>query len=98
MLKYAAVVALVTLGLGSGCCPRTKPPITITKINRSCTEELQLKPQQPPRVDWAECEGWETCLDGENTDRLALWIEKALAYQAAVDAECGPKPAKGDPK
>ena len=70
-----------------------KPPIQIVKTDRSCWERLPEQ-QTKPRIDWAgPAEGcderWETCLDGENADSLGEWIEKALAYQAAVKAECG---------
>ena len=94
MLRSIVVVSLVMLGLACGSCPKpkVKPPLEIVRTVRSCAENLP--PAQPkPEIDWGGPEDgcpqeWETCLDGENADRLATWIEKALAYQRAVQAEC----------
>lgn len=48
-----------------------------------------------PAVLWAGpdegCTGWEACLGEADTDIVAEWIERAVAFAKAVEIECKPK-------
>lgn len=87
---FVILLALAVLH-STACCKRQ-----VVRVKTQSVSCLDKAPPALPEVAFAECEGWEGCLDFDNAGKLLAYLRHTQRWMRQAHLSCSEQPQEGE--